>query len=187
MLSHFCESSWTDCSPLGSSVHGILQARILRWVAMPSAGDLPNPGIEPVSVTSPEMAVKFFTTSATWEAQSHVHPSPTWIYPSKLSSNAFFLAFPGQPLTPHSLLSSSLHSRSLGPDCILYLDMPSLLYTYCLFNKNYRASIMCQMSRGTKIKGMCINRSYLLGTDSTQWNQCICEGSLHAVTGSESG
>ena len=24
-----------DCSPLGSSVHGILQARILEWVAMP--------------------------------------------------------------------------------------------------------------------------------------------------------
>ena len=28
---------------------GILQARILEWVAMPSSGDLPNPGIEPRS------------------------------------------------------------------------------------------------------------------------------------------
>ena len=27
-----------DCSPPGSSVHGILQARILEWVAMPSRG-----------------------------------------------------------------------------------------------------------------------------------------------------
>ena len=27
-----------DCSPPGSSVHGILQARILEWVAMPSQG-----------------------------------------------------------------------------------------------------------------------------------------------------
>ena len=26
-----------DCSPQGSSVHGILQARILGWVAMPSS------------------------------------------------------------------------------------------------------------------------------------------------------
>ena len=26
-----------DCSPLGSSVHGILQASILEWVAMPSS------------------------------------------------------------------------------------------------------------------------------------------------------
>ena len=36
-----------DCSLPGSSVHGILQARILEWVAMP--GDLPNPGMEPGS------------------------------------------------------------------------------------------------------------------------------------------
>ena len=26
-----------DCSPPGSSVHGISQARILEWVAMPSS------------------------------------------------------------------------------------------------------------------------------------------------------
>ena len=26
-----------DCSPSGSSVHGILQARILEWAAMPSS------------------------------------------------------------------------------------------------------------------------------------------------------
>ena len=30
----------TDYSPPGSSVHGILQARILEWVAMPSSGGL---------------------------------------------------------------------------------------------------------------------------------------------------
>ena len=27
----------TDCSPPGSSVHGIVQARILEWVTMPSS------------------------------------------------------------------------------------------------------------------------------------------------------
>ena len=36
-------------SPPGSSVHGLLQARILEWVAVPSPGDRPNPGIEPSS------------------------------------------------------------------------------------------------------------------------------------------
>ena len=35
------------CSPPGSSVHGILQARILEWIAMPSSRDLPNQGIFP--------------------------------------------------------------------------------------------------------------------------------------------
>ena len=29
------DSDPMDCSPLGFSVHGILQARILEWVAMP--------------------------------------------------------------------------------------------------------------------------------------------------------
>ena len=32
-----------DCSPSGSSVHGILQAGILEWVAMPSSGGSPQP------------------------------------------------------------------------------------------------------------------------------------------------
>ena len=36
-----------DCSPPGSSVHGILQARILEWVAISFSRDLPNPGIKP--------------------------------------------------------------------------------------------------------------------------------------------
>ena len=38
-----------DCSPPGSSVHGILQARILEWVAISSSRGLPHPGIEPRS------------------------------------------------------------------------------------------------------------------------------------------
>ena len=35
-----------DCSPPGSSAHGILQARILEWVAISFSRDLPNPGTE---------------------------------------------------------------------------------------------------------------------------------------------
>ena len=40
-----------DGSPPGSSVNGILQARILEWLPFPSPGDLPDPGIEPRSPT----------------------------------------------------------------------------------------------------------------------------------------
>ena len=32
-----------DCSPPGSSVHGILQARTLEWVALPSSGGSSQP------------------------------------------------------------------------------------------------------------------------------------------------
>jgi len=43
-----------DCSPPGSSAHGIFQVRIMEWVAISfSEGewgmDLPHPGIEPGS------------------------------------------------------------------------------------------------------------------------------------------
>ena len=39
-----CDSM--DCSLPGSPVHGILQTRMLEWVAIPFSGDLPNPGIK---------------------------------------------------------------------------------------------------------------------------------------------
>ena len=38
-----------DSSSRGSSVHGILQTRILEWVAIPFSGHLPDPGIKPQS------------------------------------------------------------------------------------------------------------------------------------------
>ena len=39
-----------DCRPPGSSVHGILQARMTSGLSFPSPGDLPNPGMEPLSL-----------------------------------------------------------------------------------------------------------------------------------------
>ena len=57
-----------DCSPPGSSVHGILQARILEWVAISFSRDLPNLGTELMSLMSPALAGRFFTTSTSWEA-----------------------------------------------------------------------------------------------------------------------
>ena len=54
-----------DGSLPGSSDHGILQARILEWVVMPSSRDLPDPEIEPMSLISPELADRFFTSRDT--------------------------------------------------------------------------------------------------------------------------
>ena len=50
-----------DCSPPGSSVHGILLARTLEWVPCPPPEDLPDPGIKPTSPSSPALAGAFFT------------------------------------------------------------------------------------------------------------------------------
>ena len=47
---------------------GILQTRILDRVAMSSSRGLPDPGIEPTSLTYPALAGGFFTSSTTWES-----------------------------------------------------------------------------------------------------------------------
>ena len=57
-----------DCSPAGSSVHGILQARVLKWVAMPSFRGTFLTRIKPASLRFPALVGGFFTTSVTWEA-----------------------------------------------------------------------------------------------------------------------
>ena len=45
-----------DCRPPGSSVHGILQARILEWVAISySRGIFLTQGSNPCLFTSPEL------------------------------------------------------------------------------------------------------------------------------------
>ena len=61
----------TLCDPIGysppaSSVHGVLQARILERVTMLSSRG--SPGIEPKTLMFPALAGGFFTTSATWKA-----------------------------------------------------------------------------------------------------------------------
>ena len=53
-----------DCSPPGSSVHGILQARILAWTVLPSR----TQRSKPASSVSPPSAGRFFTTGTPWEA-----------------------------------------------------------------------------------------------------------------------
>ena len=51
----------------------IFKRKCWSGLPFPPPRGLPNPGIEPASLTSPALASRFFTTSATWEAQnSHI-------------------------------------------------------------------------------------------------------------------
>ena len=59
-----------DCSPPGSSVHGISQARILEWVAVPFSRDLLDTGMETVSPESLALAGRFFTTEPPGKSKS---------------------------------------------------------------------------------------------------------------------
>ena len=65
---------YDSCNPMdyslpGSSVHGISQAEYWSGLAFPSAGDLPNPGVEPMS---PAFAGGFFTKWGSREVCIHV-------------------------------------------------------------------------------------------------------------------
>ena len=72
MLSHFSHfrvfpTPWTVVrqAPLSMGF-----SRQEYWSGLPCLppGDLPDPGIEPVSLMTPALASGFFTTGATWEA-----------------------------------------------------------------------------------------------------------------------
>ena len=61
------------------------------WIGLlfPFPGDLPNPGIEPMSLMSPALAGEFFTTLTTWEAHPYQFPIFYLLYYSH--SNCFIM------------------------------------------------------------------------------------------------
>ena len=79
------QSCPTLCNPMDYTVHGILQARILEWVAFPSPGDLPNPGIEPVS---PALQADSLSTELSGKPSNLIH------FKLLFSSNNFSIQSP---------------------------------------------------------------------------------------------
>ena len=55
----------TDCSPQAPLSTEFSRQEYWRGLPFPSPGDLSNPGIEPVSLTSPALAGGFLTACAT--------------------------------------------------------------------------------------------------------------------------
>ena len=60
LVAKLCLTLWdpTDCSPPGSSFHGISRQEYWSGLPFPSPGDLPDPGIKPAS---PALAGRSFT------------------------------------------------------------------------------------------------------------------------------
>ena len=67
-VQHF-ETLWTIAHQAPLSM-GFSRQEYWSGLPCPPPGDLPNPGIEPASLTSPALAGGFFTGRATWEARS---------------------------------------------------------------------------------------------------------------------
>ena len=77
MLSHFShgqlfETLWTITGQASLSM-GFSRQEYWDGLPCPPPGYLPDPGIEPTSLTSPALAGGFFTISATWEALDSIY------------------------------------------------------------------------------------------------------------------
>ena len=77
-----CDTLWTIAYWVLLSM-GFFRQEYWSGLPCPPPGDLPNPGIEPVSLMSPDLAGRFFITSATWEALWYISvrdwPSVLWV------------------------------------------------------------------------------------------------------------
>ena len=95
IMSDFFATPWTVACQAHLST-GFSKQEDWHGLPCPPPGDLPHPGIEPMS---PALAGRFFTTNATWEVQY------LWIYLAKLVFTLLSI-----PLTQHQpLRSPSLH------------------------------------------------------------------------------
>ena len=57
---------------------GFSRQEYWSWLPCPPPGDLPNSGIEPVSLKSPALAGGFFTTSVTGKPPKTPQPATEW-------------------------------------------------------------------------------------------------------------
>ena len=82
----FCDPM--DCSLLVASVHGIFQTGILgRALPFPSPGDLPDPGLQPLSLVSPASAGRyFFPHCTTWEAHLYRENTHSSLFPNVIGN-----------------------------------------------------------------------------------------------------
>ena len=77
MCAKSLQSCLTLCDPMDVAHQaplfmGVSRQEYWRGLSCPPPGHLPDPGIKPASLMSPALAGGFFTTSATWEAHTHV-------------------------------------------------------------------------------------------------------------------
>ena len=123
-----------DCSPPGSSVHGILQARILEWVAFPFSrgSSWPKDGTQVFHI-----AGGFFTSWSTREAPVTQEPRSPFVC-VRVEPFPFLLHLPTK-LRPHLSLSgpSSLFPPSLPTSQASATFRSYLLYLHCLSGKGF--------------------------------------------------
>ena len=68
-----------DCSPPGSSVHGIFQARILEWVTISYFRGSSDPGMKPTSLGSLALTADSLPTKSPGKSNRHQLNQIRWI------------------------------------------------------------------------------------------------------------
>ena len=128
MLSYFNHvqffvTPWTVAHQAPLSM-GFSKQEYWNELPCPPPGDLPDPRTEPGSLTSPALAGRFFTTSATWEAPvqfSSVAQSCPILY------NPMNHSTPGLPVHHHLPEFRLTSIKSVMPSSHLILGCPLLL------------------------------------------------------------
>ena len=103
-----------DCSPPGSSVHGTTQAQE-SWSGLPfpPPGDLPDPGMEPVSPLSPALPSRFVATSTAWDVPCAV---------LRLVTQCLTLCNPVDCSVPGSSVHGDSPGKNTGVGCHAFLQ-----------------------------------------------------------------
>ena len=113
-----------DCSPLGSSVHGILQARILEWVAISFSRESSQPR-DQTQVSC--IAGGFFTIGATRKV---LNTSICAIYYNKVTRIDFYFLL----MSPRYTLLDT------------HVQVPSLLHFFFFFQPPLIKRFQCSLS-----------------------------------------
>ena len=139
MLSQSCLTlcNREDCSPPGSSVHGILQARTLEWVPFLFQEIFPTQGLNWCLLCLFALAGRFFTTSATWQTGG-CNILTFWL--SLLVNRHQFCHYRSKS----SFTVYYLKTNSFILDNYIYLNfLPLILYFFCVFNEHVLCTCMC--------------------------------------------
>ena len=125
-----------DYSPPGSSVHGILQARILEWVAMSPPGDLPDPGIEPLS---PALQVDSLSPSHLGVPLLPANRMPGWECPVAVGLKDQELERDSEAGVRSAFSQSPSIARfpSSFPSLVLASPAGSAFFDYCCFHSTF--------------------------------------------------
>ena len=126
VVAKLLQSCPTLCDPMDQAPLSMEFSRQEYWSELPhpSPWDLPDPGIEPLSLASPALAAGFFTTSTTWEAQagfSLAHSSSWKSLCSVLSAKLYMASCHDNPGKDTSCGMWGMGTRMLKAKPRLYL------------------------------------------------------------------